>query len=169
MVAVTTSGTATVTLPTDEQILITREFDAPKHLVYKAWTTPELVRRWWSGRRGEMTVAEIDLRVGGRWRYVMIAHGEFEVAFHGEFREIVPNERIVNTEVYEMPGAEPLPAADEPLNIVTFTEVDGRTILHLLVQTTSKELRDTIIDSGMEAGMQEGMDLLEQVAVSLRS
>jgi uncharacterized protein YndB with AHSA1/START domain len=169
MVAVTSSGTATVTLPTDEQILITREFDAPRHLVYKAWTTPELVRRWWSGRRGEMTTAEIDLRVGGRWRYVMIAHGEFEVAFHGEFREIVPNERIVNTEVYEMPGAEPLPAADEPLNVVTFTEVDGRTILHLLVQTTSKELRDTIIDSGMEAGMQEGMDLLEEVAVSLRS
>ena len=163
------SGTAKVTLPADEQILITREFDAPKHLVYKAWTTPELVRRWWSGRRGEMTIAEIDLRVGGKWRYVMVAHGEFEVAFHGEFREIVPNERIVNTEVYEMPGADPLPAEDEPLNIVTFTEVDGRTILHLLVQTTSKELRDAIVNSGMEAGMQEGMDLLEQVAISLRS
>ena len=64
--AVTSSGTATVTLPTDEQILITREFDAPKHLVYRAWTTPELVKRWWSGRRGEMTHVEIDLRVGGR-------------------------------------------------------------------------------------------------------
>ena len=165
---VTSSGTATVTLPTDEQILITREFDAPKHLVYKAWTTPELVRRWWPGLRGEMTSAEIDLRVGGTWRYVMVASGGFEVAFHGEFREIVPNERIVNTEVYEMPGADPLPAEDEPLNIVTFTEVDGRTLLHLLVQTTSKELRDTIVNSGMEAGMQEGMDLLEQVAVSLR-
>ena len=97
----TSSGTATVTLPTDEQILITREFDAPKHLVYKAWTTPELVERWWSGQRGKMTIAEIDLRVGGTWRYVMEASGGFEVAFHGEFREIVPNERIVNTEVYE--------------------------------------------------------------------
>jgi uncharacterized protein YndB with AHSA1/START domain len=168
MVAMTTSGTATVTLPTDEQILITREFDAPRHLVYKAWTTPELVRRWWAGQRGEVTIAEIDLRVGGQWRYVMIARGGFEVAFHGEYREIVPNERIVTTEVYEMPGADPLPAADEPLNILTFTEVDGRTTLNLLVQTTSKELRDTIIDSGMESGMQEGMDLLEQVAVSLR-
>jgi uncharacterized protein YndB with AHSA1/START domain len=166
--AVTSSGTATVTLPTDEQILITREFDAPKHLVYKAWTTPELVKRWWPGLRGEMTIAEIDLRVGGRWRYVMTAAGGFEVAFHGEFREIVPNERIVNTEVYEMPGAEPLPAEDEPLNIVTFAEADGRTTLTVLVQTTSKELRDTIINSGMETGMQEGMDLLEQVAVSLR-
>jgi uncharacterized protein YndB with AHSA1/START domain len=168
MVEMTSSGTATVTLPTDEQILITREFDAPKHLVYKAWTTPELVKRWWSGRRGEMTLAEIDLRVGGKWRYVMVANGGFEVAFHGEYREIVPDERIVTTEVYEMPDAEPLPAADEPLNIITFTEVGGRTILTLLVQTTSKELRDAIIDSGMEAGMQEGMDLLEQLAVSLR-
>jgi uncharacterized protein YndB with AHSA1/START domain len=166
--AVTSSATATVTLPTDEQILITREFDAPKHLVYKAWTTPELVKRWWPGLRGEMTIAEIDLRVGGRWRYVMTATGGFEVAFHGEFREIVPNERILNTEVYELPGAEPLPAEDEPLNIVTFAEADGRTTLTVLVQTTSKELRDTIINSGMETGMQEGMDLLEQVAVSLR-
>jgi uncharacterized protein YndB with AHSA1/START domain len=94
-----------VTLPTEEQILITREFDAPRHLVYRAWTTPELVRRWWSGRRGEMQVAEIDLRVGGMWRYVMTAEGGFEVAFHGEYREIVENERIVTTEVFEaMPG-----------------------------------------------------------------
>ena len=165
---VTSSGTATVTLPTDEQILITREFAAPKHLVYEAWTTPELVKRWWSGRRGTMTSAEIDLRVGGDWRYVMVAHRGFEVAFHGEFRELVPNERIVTTEVYEDPDAEPLPAADVPLNTITFTEVDGRTTLTLLVQTTSRQLRDAIIDSGMEAGMQEGMDLLEQVAISLR-
>jgi uncharacterized protein YndB with AHSA1/START domain len=157
------SGTATVTLPTDEQILITREFDAPRHLVYKAWTTPELVKRWWSGRRGSMTVAEIDLRVGGRWRYVMISHGGVEVAFHGEYRELVPDERIVTTEVYE--GAPD--GTEAPLNIIDFTAADGRTTLTLLVQTSSKELRDLIIDSGMEAGMQEGMDLLEQVAVSL--
>src|ERR671933_24812 len=82
-------------LPGDEQILITREFDAPKHLVYRALTTPELVRRWWAGRRGEVTSIEIDLRVGGGWRYVMVAHDGGEVAFHGEFREIVPEERIV--------------------------------------------------------------------------
>src|SRR5215216_5779985 len=109
MAAVTSSGTATVTLPTDEEILITREFDAPKHLVYKACTTPELVKRWWSAKRGEVTIAEIDLRVGGKWRYVMLAHGSFEAGFHGEYREIVPNERIVSTEVYEgMPDAEAL-------------------------------------------------------------
>jgi uncharacterized protein YndB with AHSA1/START domain len=162
MVVVTSSGMAKVTLPGDEQILITREFDAPRHLVYKAWTTPELVKRWWGGERGEMTVAEIDLRVGGVWRCVMVTDGGFEVAFHGEYREIVPNERIVSTEVYEgMPEG-------EALNTVTFTEMDGRTTLTLLVEHASKEARDAHIDSGMETGMQEGMDLLEQVAVSLR-
>ena len=95
------SGTAVVTLPADRQILIVREFDAPKHLVYEAWTTPELVRQWWCGERGEMTVADIDLRVGGKWRYAMVANEGFEVAFHGEYREIVPNERLVSTEAYE--------------------------------------------------------------------
>jgi uncharacterized protein YndB with AHSA1/START domain len=163
MVTVTSSGTAKVTLPTDEEILITREFDAPKHLVYKAWTTPELVKRWWSGQRGEMTIAEIDLRVGGMWRYVMVAQGGFDVAFHGEYREIVPNERIVTTEVFEGMPEE----GDPALNIITFKEVDGRTILELMMRVASKEVRDMIIGTGMEAGMQEGMDLLEQVAVSL--
>jgi uncharacterized protein YndB with AHSA1/START domain len=169
MTAMTTSGTATVTLPTDQQILITREFDAPKHLVYKAWTTPELVRRFWHANRGEMTVAEIDLRVGGKWRYVMVASdGGFEVGFHGEYREIVPNERIVSTEVYEgvpQPEGEP---EQGTLNTATFAETDGRTALTVLVQAPSKEIRDAIIESGMEAGMQDAMDLLEQVAISLR-
>jgi uncharacterized protein YndB with AHSA1/START domain len=164
--AMTSSGTATVTLPTDEQILITREFDAPKHLVYQAWTTPELVRRWWHAKRGEVTLAEIDLRVGGSWRYVAVTDEGFEVGFHGEFREIVPNERIVSTEVYER-----MPQGDGPeqgtLNTATFTEADGRTTLTILVQAQSKEIRDAIIDSGMEAGMQDAMDLLEEVAVSL--
>jgi uncharacterized protein YndB with AHSA1/START domain len=157
---------ATVTLPADDQILITREFDAPKHLVYKAYTTPELVKRWWSGHRGETTLTEIDLRVGGAWRYAMVAEDGSEVAFHGEYREIVPNERIVMTEVFE--GVPETPGVDPPLNIVTLTEVEGRTTLRLLVQCASKEVRDMIVNSGMEAGMQEGMDLLEQIALSLR-
>jgi uncharacterized protein YndB with AHSA1/START domain len=156
------SGTAKVTLPTDEQILITREFDAPRHLVFKAWTTPELVKRWWAGHRGEMTLVEIDLRVGGSWRYVMVASGGHEVAFHGEFREIVPNERIVATEVYE---AEPDSGV---VTIATFSEVDGRTTLELLTECGSREVRDAIIASGMEGGMQEQMDLLEELAASMR-
>src|ERR671911_2970252 len=125
--AATSSGTAVVTLPTDTQILITREFAAPKHLVYKAWTTPELIKRWWSANRGEVTLAEVDLRVGGKWRYVMIADG-FEVGFHGEYREIVPNERIVSTEVFEgMPDA-------EALDTLTLAEKNGRTTLTILVE-----------------------------------
>jgi uncharacterized protein YndB with AHSA1/START domain len=165
--AQTSSGTATVTLPTDEQILITREFDAPKHLVYKAFTTPELVRRWWHAKRGEMTVAEIDLRPGGAWRYVAVTPDGTEVAFHGEYREIVPNERIVSTEVYE--GA-PQPDGPEQgtVNTATFTEEDGRTTVTILVEAPSKEIRDAIIESGMEAGLQDALDLLEETAVSLR-
>jgi len=151
-----------VTLPTDEQILITREFDAPRHLVFKAWTTPELVRRWWSGQLGEVTSAEIDLRVGGIWRYVMATNDGFEVAFHGEYREIVPNERLVSTEVYEgMPDG-------EALTTLTFTEVDGRTTLAILVEHANRDDRDAHINSGMETGMQQAMDLLEEVAISLR-
>jgi uncharacterized protein YndB with AHSA1/START domain len=157
----TSSGTATVTLPTDTEILITREFDAPRHLVYRAWTTPDLVKRWWSGQRGEVISAEIDLRVGGMWRWVMVAHGGFEVAFHGVYREIVPDERIVTTEVFEgMPEG-------EALNTLTFTEEDERTTLTLLVEHSSREHRDAHVNSGMEAGMQESMDALERVAASL--
>jgi len=160
-VAVTTRHTAKVTLPADDQILITREFAAPRHLVFRAWTEPELVKQWWSAKRGEVTIAEIDLRVGGSWRWVMVADGGFEVAFHGEYREIVPDERIVSTEVYEgMPGA-------GAVNTMTFTENEGRTTMTILVQHTSKENRDAQIDSGMEAGLQDALDLLEQAAVSL--
>jgi uncharacterized protein YndB with AHSA1/START domain len=164
----TDSKTAAVTLPTDEQILITREFDAPRQLVFKAFTTPELVRRWWHAKRGEMTVAEIDLRAGGKWRYVMVAESGLEVGFHGEYREIVPNERIVSTEIYEgLPeGVSEEQAAT--VNTATFAESDGRTTLTILVQAPSKEARDAIIESGMEDGLQDALTLLEQVALSLR-
>lgn len=167
MVDVTSSGTAEVTLPTDEQILITREFNAPKHLVFKAYTTPDLVKRWWSAKRGEVTVAEIDLRVGGSWRYVMVTEDGTEVAFHGEYREVVENERLVSTEVFEgAPVEDPDQAAT--VNTLTLTEADGRTRLEVLVQAPNGEVRDAIIESGMEDGLQDALDLLEQVAVSLR-
>src|SRR5712691_8142301 len=147
---VTNSGTATVTLPTDEQILITREFDAPKHLVFKAWTTPELVKRWWHANRGRVTVAEIDLRVGGKWRYVMVTDDGIEAGFHGEYTEIVPNERLVSTEVFEGLPEGVTEEEGATVNTATFTEADGRTTVTLLVQATSKISRDAIIDSGME-------------------
>jgi uncharacterized protein YndB with AHSA1/START domain len=162
--AVPTSGTAVVSTPADEQILITREFDAPRHLVYRAYTEPDLVARWWPGRRGEMQVCEIDLRPGGAWRYAMVAEGGFDVAFHGEYREIVPDERIVTTEVYEgMPEV-----GDPAVDTVTFTEADGRTTLELLMRVSSKEIRDMVLETGMETGIHEQMDALEQLAKSLR-
>jgi uncharacterized protein YndB with AHSA1/START domain len=151
-----------VTLPTDTQILITRDFDAPRHLVYKAYTTPELIKRWWSGDRGPVTSVEVDLRVGGKWRYVMTANDGFEVAFHGEYREIVPNERLVHTEVFE--GA----PDNEGLVTNTFTAKGERTTLTTLMELPNRETRDAIIDSGMEGGLQEALDHLEQVAISLR-
>ena len=162
------SRKAKVTLPTDEQILITREFDAPRHLVYKAWTTPELVKRWWNAKRGEVTVAEIDLRVGGKWRYVQVTPDGFEVGFHGEYREIIRNERLVTTEIYEgLPeGVSEDDAAT--LNTATFEEEDGRTTLTILVQTKNKTSRDAIIESGMEDGLQDALDLAEEVVRSLQ-
>jgi uncharacterized protein YndB with AHSA1/START domain len=162
------SKRARVTLPTDEQILIEREFDAHKHLVYRALTTPELVKRWWHAKRGEVTLVEIDLRAGGSFRYVMVTDDGAEVGFHGEYLEIVADERIVSTEVFEgLPeGVSEQDAAT--LNTATFTEVDGRTKLTILIQATSKISRDAIIASGMEDGLQDALDLLEQVAVSLR-
>ena len=158
-----TSGTAVLTLPTDQEILMVREFDAPRNLVFKAYTTPELVSRWWPGRRGKMQSAEIDLRVGGKWRYVMVATEGFEVAFHGEYHEIVPDEKLVNTEVFE--GA---PEGGAALITCTFEELDGgRTRLSMLTHVDSKEIRDVIIGTGMESGAQEGLDILEQIAIEL--
>ena len=161
MVAKASKGKAVVTLPTNTQIRITRDFDAPRHLVYRAWTTPELIKRWWSAKRGVVTVADVELRVGGRWRWVLMTDRGFEVAFHGEYRELIPNERIVCTEVFEgMPEG-------EAVNTMTFTEKDGRTTVTILVEHQNQQHRDAHINSGMEAGMQDAMDLLEQVVSSL--
>ena len=162
-----TSGTAALTLPTDRQILITREFDAPRHLVWRAWTTPELVGRWWHAKRGEVTVVEIDLRVGGHWRQVMVTDNGTEVGFHGQYLEIVPDERLVSTEVYE---GLPEGVSEEDgatVNTATFAEADGRTTLTLLIEATSRVSRDAIIESGMEGGLQDALDLLEETARSL--
>jgi len=157
----TSSRSAVLTLPSDTQIQIVREFDAPKHLVFKAWTTPDLIKRWWHAKRGEVTVVEMDLREGGTWRWVMVTPDGFEVGFHGVYREVVPNERIVQTEIYE--GA---PEA-EALNTLTLAENAGRTSVTLLMQLENKQHRDAVIESGMEDGLQDALDLLEEVAASL--
>ena len=160
----TTKGSAVLTLPTDTEILVTREFNAPRHLVWKVLTEPELIKRWWAGRRGNVTEATVDLRVGGTWRYVMTANEGFEVGFHGEFREIEAPDRMVQTEVFEgMPDGDSEPS----LNHYALTEEDGRTTLTVRTVVSSKEVRDMILGTGMEGGMQEGYDLVEELAVEL--
>jgi uncharacterized protein YndB with AHSA1/START domain len=147
--------------PTDTQILMTREFAAPATLVWRAYTEPELVSRWWPGKRGTMQSCEIDFRVGGAWRYVMTASQGFEVAFHGEYQEIVEHQRIVNTEVFE--------GAPGPGIVVTttFTADGDRTVLEMLSECGSQEIRDIILGSGMETGAEEGLEILEQIAREL--
>jgi uncharacterized protein YndB with AHSA1/START domain len=155
-------GSAVITLPSDTEILITRSFDAPAALVFEAYTTPALVKRWWGFADAEWLVCDIDLRVGGQWRFVTREQGGFEVAFHGEYREIDAPHRLVSTEVFE--GAPvPDPDADATVNVMTLEEVDGVTNLSVLVQTPSREVRDAIIESGMEGGLQVSYDRLEDL------
>jgi uncharacterized protein YndB with AHSA1/START domain len=163
------SGTMDVAFPSDTEILITRTLKAPPHLVYRAWTTPELVRRWWPGRRGQMKVADMDFRVGGAWRYVMVSNGEFEVAFHGIYREIVPTERIVHTEIMELPGTAPDSEEGAVLNTVTFEPAGdgGATIVRIRTDAGTREVRDMIAHSGMEGGVREQFEIIEELAASL--
>ena len=163
----TGSGTATVTLPTDEQIRIARHFQAPPARVFRVWSTPELVQQWWSGHHGTTTSVEMDFRVGGRWRYVIASTDGSQLAFHGEYLDIVPDRKIVYTEVYEAPGSTPGDDSGAPVNTVTLEPDGDGTLLTLLVQCTSKELRDIILSSGMEEGMQGQMDIIEELARSL--
>ena len=162
MAATTGKRSAVVTLPSDTEVLITRVFDAPRDLVFRAWTTPELIAKWWHANRGEVTSVEVDLRPRGRWRYVMGAHGGFEVGFHGEFREVVRNSQLVGTEVFE--GA---PEA-EAVTTTTFAEADGRTTVSILVERQNKRFRDMHLETGMEDGLQDALDLLEALAADLR-
>lgn len=149
-------GSAVVTLPTDTQILITRAFDAPAELVFKATTTPELVKKWWGFDTSVWKVCEIDLRVGGQWRYVIV-DGDMEVGFHGEYRELDAPRRIVSTEVFEgFPDA-------GSVNTVTLDEVDGVTTMSTLIQHETQEHRDMQLASGMEGGMQVSYDRLEDL------
>lgn len=155
-------GTAEVTLPAEDQILITREFDAPPRLVWEAWTTPEHVRRWWGAGYGSETTAEIDLAVGGGYRFTQVSNGGELVAFNGTYREIEPYERLVYTEVFEaMPDAESLIEQ-------TFVALDdGRCRAEQLCTYPSREVRDGVLESGMEGGMQSSMDALEEVAIEI--
>jgi uncharacterized protein YndB with AHSA1/START domain len=153
-------GSAVVTLPSATEILITRVFDAPADLIFKAYTTPELIKRWWGFETSEWLVCDVDLRVGGQWRYVIRERGH-EVGFHGEFREINRPHRVVCTEVYE---GFPDPDGDAAaLDVVTLNEVDGVTTMAVLVQHARPEYRDAHLASGMESGMQISYNRLEDL------
>ena len=159
-----TGDTVEVTLPTNTSVLVARRFAASPHQVYRACTEPALVRRWWSGGTDEVTAADVDLRVGGRWRFVIEGDG-YQVGYHGVYRELVPARRIVCTEVDEgMPDGEQSAA----LCTYTFTAAGGRTVVSLLTELRSREDRDALLDSGMEKGLQESWDVLDRVALSLR-
>jgi uncharacterized protein YndB with AHSA1/START domain len=152
-------GSATIALPSDTEMLITRVFDAPADLIFTAWTTPELVKQWWGFETGEWLVCDVDLRVGGTWRWV-VKERDMEVGFHGEYREIDRPHRLVSTEAYE--GA-PDPDGSASLNIMTLDEVDGVTTMTTLVQYPSQEIRDAVLESGMESGLQVSYDRLEDL------
>jgi len=152
-------GSAVITLPSDTEYLIARVFDAPAELVFDAFTTPELVERWWGFETFEWLVCEIDLRVGGRWRFVT-REGDMEVGFHGEYREIARPHRLVSTEAFE---GIPDPDDHAALNTVTLDEVDGVTTMTVLVQHETREGRDAVLASGMEGGMQVSYDRLEDL------
>jgi uncharacterized protein YndB with AHSA1/START domain len=155
-------GSATITLPSDLEIVITRQFDAPAALIFKAYTTPELVKRWWGFETSHWLVCEIDLREGGQWRYVTREAEGFEIGFHGEYRSIQAPHQLVSTEVFEgFPDAEA-----GSLNTLILEERDGVTTMTATVLHTCKEHRDAHIDSGMEGGMQVSMNRLEDIVTA---
>lgn len=155
-------GSATVTLPSDREIVITREFDAPAALVFKVWTTPELVKRWWGFETSEWLMCDIDLREGGAWRY-MVRDTWGDIGFHGEFLSIEAPHRIVSTEVFEgFPDA-------ASVNTITFEELDGVTTMTTTILHETQEHRDGHIQSGMEGGMQVSMNRMEDLIGQLEA
>jgi uncharacterized protein YndB with AHSA1/START domain len=159
------AGTLHISTPSEREIAITRVFDAPRELVWDAFTKPELVRRWLLGPPGwSMPVCEIDLRVGGRYRYVW--HNErtgTDMGMGGVYRELLAPERIVSTEWFDeswYPG--------EAVGTVVLVERDGRTTLTQTILYESREARDAVLRSPMEQGLAAGYDRLAELLASPR-
>ena len=152
---VTNKPVVTLDMPSDTELVITAVLDAPRHLVFEAATKPEHVRNWWGLRSSTMPICEIDLRPGGKWRYVVRDNQTGrEDGFSGQYREIVPNERLGYTE-----GWEGLPGHDYVVT-ATLSEKEGKTTLRSHLQYRSREDRDGHVQSGMEPGMRETYDRL---------
>jgi uncharacterized protein YndB with AHSA1/START domain len=161
---VTNSETFKVTTPSDTEIQFTRLFDAPRHLVFEAMSRPEHIRRWW-GNLGDgysVPVCEVDLRVGGKWRFVN-KHPNGEAEFYGEYREIDPPGRIVFTEIFA-----PFPDTESVVT-ATLTEENGKTRLNASSRYPSREVRDMVLSTGMERGAAASYDRLDEVAMELLS
>lgn len=155
------TGTAVVSLPSDLEIQVVRQFDAPAALVYEVWTTPEHIRNWWGYPEHEMTVCEMDLRVGGSYRFAANIPDFGEMAFHGVNLELDPPHRLVSTEIYEaFPDV-------EAINTLTLSEQDGVTTMTILSRYPSREVRDGVIRSGMERGLQVSLNRAEAILMTL--
>lgn len=161
--SVANSGTFKVTTPSDTDIHLTRLFAAPRHLVFEALTTPEHVRRWWGilNDQYSVPVCEIDLRVGGAWRFVGEGPDGRIPAFYGVYQEITPPERLVNTEFFE-----PFPDAGSVVTTV-LTEEGGKTRMTVTASYPSKDVRDMVLETGMERGAAVSYDRLEVVTTAL--
>lgn len=156
------NGTLQVTTPSDREIALSRVFDAPRRLVFEAYTRPELVKRWLGVHNGwSLAVCEIDLQVGGTYRYLWRGPGGVEMGMRGVYREVVPGERIVATEVFDQSWYE-----GEAVGTVLFAEQNGRTTLTITVRYASQEVRDGVLRSPMEQGVAAGFDKLAQVLAS---
>ena len=154
------TGTLKVSTPSPREVVLTRVFDAPRHLVYEAMTRPELLKRWFGPHGWSLAVCEIDLRVGGAWRYVLEGPDGRSMGMGGEYREIVPGERTVHTESFDdYPG--------DSVVTVVLTEHDGRTTLTGTVRYESQQVRDAVIASGMEHGAAETYDRLAELLPSM--
>ncbi len=157
------SDTFTVTTPSDREIRLTRLFDAPRHLVWEAMNKPEHIKRWWGclSEGHSVPVCEVDLRPGGKWRFVN-RHPKGEVEFYGEYREVVPPERVVFTEIFA-----PFPDSGSLVTAV-LTEENNKTRLTVTAQYPSLEVRDMVIGTGMAKGAAASYDRLEEVASELQ-
>ncbi len=152
-----------VTLPSDREIAITRILDAPPSLVFDVWTRPEHIPHWWGCSGSTLTVCEIDLRVGGAWRFVLRMADGTDHPFRGIYREIVRPDRLVYTECYDAPSI----GSPEWLTTVTFEERNGRTFVKSTLLHASKQQRDGHLQAGMEPGMAHTMQRLSDLVASI--
>jgi uncharacterized protein YndB with AHSA1/START domain len=149
------TGTLKVVVQGDREILMTRVFDAPRALVFKALTTPALLMRWFGPHEWSLVECEIDLRVGGAWRFLSRGPNGRTMGMRGTYREIAPPERLQYTETFDE-----FAHAGEALVIVTLVEESGRTTLTNLVRSPSRDVRDAVLKSGMEHGAAQTYDRL---------